>query len=472
MKFLARKEDMSVPTWVAMLAAALRSSAFGLCVAWSFCLFSIPEFSCQLTGSPFMVSMGSGAAVCAAFLVTGPWAQVDGNRTGATLAAAVLVALGSLALTLPLLTGSWGALAALGLSSAALFVLLLAWFNAYASLSIRVAIVSGALSLLVAAAACWAVAQLPNRESAIATSALPLLSFLFLPAYSREKATTKPSETPLRHRSDGYHAVGSLPLLGLALVGFTAEGLQVLDRMEDSFLGTPTIDFLAMPAIAATFIIVTACACPRRATMGAIAKLLFSLYGIALALSTFAVSAGPRLAFALSLATPIYGWMLLAVLAHERNSAAGIVFCWGWAATLLGSAIAAALSHLLTVEPALLSIGLAIAMVAAVALVFSRMSLSPPSFPESDDGLQPDDEINRESRPESDELSAFCARYCLSERERQVLKLWIAGRSMRYIREELFISESTVKTHLRHIYDKCNVHNRDELVRAFEEFDS
>ena len=43
---------------------------------------------------------------------------------------------------------------------------------------------------------------------------------------------------------------------------------------------------------------------------------------------------------------------------------------------------------------------------------------------------------------------------------------------MRYIREELFISESTVKTHLRHIYDKCNVHNRDELVRAFEEFDS
>ena len=107
MKFLARKEDMSVPTWVAMLAAALRSSAFGLCVAWSFCLFSIPEFSCQLTGSPFMVSMGSGAAVCAAFLVTGPWAQVDGNRTGATLAAAALVALGSLALTLPLLTGSW-----------------------------------------------------------------------------------------------------------------------------------------------------------------------------------------------------------------------------------------------------------------------------------------------------------------------------------------------------------------------------
>ena len=471
MKFLVRKEDMSGPTWVAMLATTSRSSAFGLCVAWSFCLFSIPEFSHQLAGSPFVLSMGSGAAVCAAFLATGPWARVSGNSTGAVLAAAALVALGSLALMLPLSTSSWGAFVALGLSSAALFVLLLAWFDAYASLPIRAAIASGALSLFVAAAACWAVAQLPNRESAIATSALPLLSFLFLPAYSHEKTTTKPSQAPRRHRGDGHHAVGPLPLLGLALVGFTAEGLQVLDRMEDSFLGTPTIDFLVMPAIAATFIVGTVCAYPRRATMGAIAKLLFSLYGIALALSTFAVSAGPRLAFALSLATPIYSWMLLTALARERDCVSGIVFCWGWATMLLGAASATVLFHFLVVEPALLSIGLAIAMVAAVALVFSRMSPSPPNLPELDDGPQPDDESNREP-PEIEGLSAYCARYCLSERECQVLELWIAGRSMRYIREELFISESTVKTHLRHIYDKCNVHNRDELVRAFEEFDS
>lgn len=471
MEFLTRKEGASALAWTTTLATISRSSAFGFCIAWSFCLFSIPEFSYQLTSSPFMVSMGSGAAVCAAFLATGPWTQISGNRTGTTLAAAALVALGSLALTLPLFTSSWGALVALSLSSAALFVLLLAWFDAYASLPIRTAIASGALSLFVAAAACWAVAQLPNRESAIATSALPLLSFLFLPAYPRTKTTGKPSKAPLRHRGDGYHAVGFLPLLGLALVGFTAEGLQVLDHMEDSFLGTPTIDFLTMPAIAAAFIIVTVCAYPRRATMGAIAKLLFSLYGIALALSTFAVSAGPHLAFALSLATPVYGWMLLAVLAHERDCAAGIVFCWGWAAILLGSAIAAVLSRVLTVEPALLSIGLAIAMVAAVALVFFRMSPSPCNTPEPSNDPQPGDESNHKS-PESGGLSAFCARYCISERECQVLKLWIAGRSMRYIREELFISESTVKTHLRHIYDKCNVHNRDELVRAFEEFDS
>lgn len=67
-----------------------------------------------------------------------------------------------------------------------------------------------------------------------------------------------------------------------------------------------------------------------------------------------------------------------------------------------------------------------------------------------------------------DPLDAFAAAYEISPRERDVLALWLAGRGMKYIENELFISESTVKSHLRSIYRKCDTHNRDETISLFE----
>ncbi len=57
----------------------------------------------------------------------------------------------------------------------------------------------------------------------------------------------------------------------------------------------------------------------------------------------------------------------------------------------------------------------------------------------------------------------------LSERELEVLRLIAAGLSNQKITEALFISLSTVKTHLRNIYGKLNVHRRTEaIVKAKE----
>lgn len=52
----------------------------------------------------------------------------------------------------------------------------------------------------------------------------------------------------------------------------------------------------------------------------------------------------------------------------------------------------------------------------------------------------------------------------LSERELEVLRLIAAGLSNNKIMEELFISLSTVKTHIRNIYSKLNVHSRTEVI--------
>ncbi|MCG6879338.1 MAG: LuxR C-terminal-related transcriptional regulator [Deltaproteobacteria bacterium] len=57
----------------------------------------------------------------------------------------------------------------------------------------------------------------------------------------------------------------------------------------------------------------------------------------------------------------------------------------------------------------------------------------------------------------------------LSKRELEVLSLIKAGRSNQEIAEELFISLSTVKTHIRNIYEKISVHSRTQaLIRAKE----
>ena len=67
-----------------------------------------------------------------------------------------------------------------------------------------------------------------------------------------------------------------------------------------------------------------------------------------------------------------------------------------------------------------------------------------------------------------DAIATFASHYGLSERETDVFALWVTGHGLKYIQNTLFISESTVKTHLRSIYRKCDTHNRAEIIALFE----
>jgi DNA-binding CsgD family transcriptional regulator len=54
----------------------------------------------------------------------------------------------------------------------------------------------------------------------------------------------------------------------------------------------------------------------------------------------------------------------------------------------------------------------------------------------------------------------------LSPRERDVYELMVQGRTNREIAKALFISESTTKVHMRHIFEKLGVHSRAEAAKA------
>jgi DNA-binding CsgD family transcriptional regulator len=54
---------------------------------------------------------------------------------------------------------------------------------------------------------------------------------------------------------------------------------------------------------------------------------------------------------------------------------------------------------------------------------------------------------------------------CLSQREREIVRLLLAGERVPAIAQELFLAQSTVRNHLSTVFGKCGVRSQQELVR-------
>lgn len=112
------------------------------------------------------------------------------------------------------------------------------------------------------------------------------------------------------------------------------------------------------------------------------------------------------------------------------------------------------------------------------------LSAPAPTVPaDSADGTAPMSEARRTmlgEAPEADDEGARMGRfrlrceavantYLLSRRESEVLYYLARGYKSASIQQQLYISEGTAKTHIRHIYRKLNVHNQQELILLIDE---
>ena len=70
--------------------------------------------------------------------------------------------------------------------------------------------------------------------------------------------------------------------------------------------------------------------------------------------------------------------------------------------------------------------------------------------------------------PILDRCAELAQEYSLTAKETEVLSYLARGRTNTYIAEELVISPTTVRSHIRHIYSKLDIHNRQELIDLFE----
>jgi DNA-binding CsgD family transcriptional regulator len=66
------------------------------------------------------------------------------------------------------------------------------------------------------------------------------------------------------------------------------------------------------------------------------------------------------------------------------------------------------------------------------------------------------------------EMVRIYEKYSISNREKEIIRLIIRGRSNKEIEDELFISIRTVKSHIYKIYQKFGVKSRLELINLIQ----
>lgn len=165
----------------------------------------------------------------------------------------------------------------------------------------------------------------------------------------------------------------------------------------------------------------------------------------------------------------LFYWSALMDVAHRFAKDSYVVVGLGWLAYVVPRSLG---KHLY--EAAALGVGaagtafaLALCLLGVSSLLlamgsrdfFSRLFTDVPALP---------DEAGEASggRPEEAACEEARLRFGLTQREADVLAMLLRGRSRRYIAESLVISENTVKNHVKHIYAKMGVHNRDELLAS------
>jgi DNA-binding CsgD family transcriptional regulator len=193
----------------------------------------------------------------------------------------------------------------------------------------------------------------------------------------------------------------------------------------------------------------------------------------------------------------VYTWLLFIYLGSLQR-ASGYMVSWGMFFLTLASFFGEVLSDILT-ELALtlrqfdvLAIGAALLMFFTTLIfqdereTFAGWNTSPAH------GLPPEAALpllNTEEtaaalpvaatapEPASDQEPAadsmehrFCEVNNLTARECEVARLLLRGRNNPFIRESLNISDNTLKSHLRNIYRKLEVNNRQDVFSLFDNF--
>lgn len=70
---------------------------------------------------------------------------------------------------------------------------------------------------------------------------------------------------------------------------------------------------------------------------------------------------------------------------------------------------------------------------------------------------------------EPDRLAQVRKRYGLTKRETEVLSFLAEGRSSSYIAGELYLSDNTVRSYVKNIYQKLDVHSKQDLIDFMKE---
>lgn len=468
-----------------------RALGFGLWWMWIYLVILSPTFvQSPLAAQPMggamfsFMTIASGAAVYA-LAIPAAWKfpQLFQWRGTAWIAAAI-VSVSTAAMAFSALFGSAGGwMFTVGslVAGAGISVLYLQWGAYYTSLEPKFVAPCTVISFLLAIVATALVLDRGLATSIVAI-AIPLAAAALLPFESMRKDARNGTEALLlaeQRPSVRTRARSLFPLsvMALILVFSFAFGLfRVLISPDDPSgrdmgllllcsagmalamlcivmvfsvsLGWDSIVYLALPLIAAAALVLSVVDFGDRSFVWAI------------------VVAAIRVA-------DLIMWMIFASLARTARRRSPVpVFAFGkllaQIGVLVGIMVANVLARAFDVESLLLPTALTFLALVTVfgsfAAIRGRMPMAQGGASDTELPAAPDAEASAAQA----RIRAIAQEHGLSPRETEIFELLARGRTIPYIADELVLANSTVTTHVRGLYRKLDVHNRQELLDFVE----
>lgn len=426
--------------------------AFQIATLFSVLLF--PERAFPL-GRNRHLMVGSAIALAAAtvpHLFLDPIATNVADASSATLPMAVFVTAAALA----------------GLSTS---IFTIAWGERVSIQPIRQSSVSVSVSIALAFALFVLMTPLPSLPKIIIMAVLPLASTALLILVGWEASVRSPQLDASSTSSPGQARPRTSPLpwaVALAVFVFGTLAAMVInststlvaDYYRQSFRRVLGLSNLAVPCL----MLLGMAVFRDSMRVGFTYKPLILIMALG-ALMLF-TSSSSFVATVLLINARIYFYVLsfamFADIAYRMYSPAGKVFALGRLLDnigfVTGYAAGALLSDYAGSDEAFVYM---LSMVLVAVLLFAPLVLLNERSVESGWGKRTRGADNRRDSANMESVSTL---YGLTSRETEVLSFLAEGRSQPWIAKRLLVSESTVKTHVKSIYKKLDVHDRQSLL--------
>lgn len=376
-----------------------------------------------------------------------------------------------------------------GFGTGALYVL---WGQALAALDIESSEVAIPAASLIMLGCALVLPYLPSTIGILATASLPLASGLMLLATYRDI----PSVGKASVATDGLRRPTLFTLVRIAVLLFLSYfvigcsgALQV--NADAPFIVWGIDIATVIGSICGIALMAGIVLFATRPSFDGLFRLIAPLLVVSTALLPWADLWAVALStsfIAIADTTLAIATVLFVVAAARRNTAKaalGIGIAEGslQLGVLAGNLVGRVLSETVSVDPLGL-FAVALGLLAVFSLSWLEYPTSRPRMPEPSPAGNivrqastatagnGNDEPNGGTMRTDTNIDHICQRlteeHGLSGREAEILGYLARGRSQPYIREELVLSKNTVATHVKHIYQKLDVHSRQELLDLFE----
>ena len=265
------------------------------------------------------------------------------------------------------------------------------------------------------------------------------------------------------------------PVLGTSILAFMSGLMLQLSMSEAIPLGTFQFTALITQAAVVAALLLPALLVKSQPGLGSVYRMALPLSAAGFLLLPLIWNGAGGLANACAqLGTLVAGiilWCMVAHTVHDTKLPAALLFSCTLVCTNAAQ-MAGALVGMLNAH----TLGQGDIALTAVALVAIYLLAMVSLFLFKDKTLRGFDAVAEEGAPaaeqQGDALEARCAHVAgahgLTPRESEILVHLGQGRTARAISEKLVVSENTVKYHIKSIYQKLDVHSRDEVIDLIE----